>query len=113
MAKIENVQDILPHRCQNMKGWVEARDRQSHNFPQESIPITILCPGSGDSRSNMAEGRKQARDNFHHGMADLRIAMGAETRWAETLKTQPEIDCIEGHKRKEVHQRNSLKIVVE
>jgi hypothetical protein len=26
-AKIENVQDILPHQCQNMKGWVKARDR--------------------------------------------------------------------------------------
>jgi hypothetical protein len=69
--------------------------------------------GSGDSHSNVAEGWKQARDNFHHGAADLRIAMGAETRWAETLKTQPEIDCIEGHKWMEVHQRNFLKIVIE
>ncbi len=85
MAKIKNVQEILPQWCQNMKGWVKARDRQSHNFPQESIPITILCLGSGDSRSNAAEGQKQARDNFHHGVADLCIAMGVETRWAETL----------------------------
>jgi hypothetical protein len=113
VAKIENVQEILPHRCQNMKGWVKARDRQSHNFPHESISITILCLGSGESHSNAAEGRKQARDNFHHGAADLRIAMGAKTRWAETLKAQPEIDRIEGHKRKEVHQRNVLKIVIE
>jgi hypothetical protein len=47
MNKVENVQEIIPDRGQNVQSRVKPRDSQGQHIPEERIAIAILCTSSG------------------------------------------------------------------
>ena len=96
-----------------MERGIETRDGTGQDLPQERISIPILRTSGGDNRSDAAVRREKPWEDLHEGTADLGIPIDTQTRGAETLVTQTEIDGIKRHQREEIDRGNLLEIVVE
>ena len=55
VSKVEDVQEILPDRGQNMQSRIKPRDGQGHHLPEKREAIAILCASSGDDHGDAVE----------------------------------------------------------